>query len=171
MLELSHIEQKASKIKMIVFDVDGVLTDGRIIYTSSGDEIKFFNVKDGLGISTAIKKGLIACIITARTSAAVQIRAKELNIQHLFQGVKDKRAILEQAALENQIQLDEVFYMGDDLPDIPALKIAGLSCCPSDASDEVKSICHWITHKAGGHGAAREATDLILKQFSEKRIR
>lgn len=165
MLNMNQIEQKASKIKMIVFDVDGVLTDGRIIYTASGDEIKCFNVKDGLGIASAIKKGLIGCIITARTSAAIEIRAKELKIQHLFQGVKDKKAILKQVALEHRIHLDEVFYMGDDLPDIPALEIVGLSCCPADASEEVKEICHWITQKNGGLGAAREATDLIMKQL------
>ena len=162
LLKLTEIEKKASKIKMLGFDVDGVLTDGKIVYTSSGEEIKCFNVKDGLGILTAIKKGLIVVIISSRNSYAIEKRAKELNIPSVFQGIKNKLATLEKFAQEHKIALEEVFYMGDDLPDLPVLETVGLSCCPADAVDEVKSICHWTTQKKGGKGAVREATDLIL---------
>ncbi len=153
---------KATKVKMIVLDVDGVLTDGGIIYASGGEEIKVFNVKDGLGLVQAVDSGLVTVIITGRESPAVARRAQELKITHLFQGVSDKLAILQKLCQELSISLDEVAYIGDDIPDLSVLQNVGLACCPNDAVPEVLAVCHFVTRRDGGRGAVREITDFIL---------
>ncbi len=153
----------AAKIKMIALDVDGVLTTGEIIYTSNGEEIKVFNVKDGLGLALASQNEFVTALITGRESPMVERRGKELKISEIYQNSKDKVKALEELANKYQLKFDEICYMGDDLPDLPALKRVGLSCCPSDAVLEVRENCSWISSHEGGRGAARELTDFLMK--------
>lgn len=156
------IQERMRDIHLIALDVDGVLTRGDIIYTSSGDEIKVFNAKDGLGISLAIRNGLPIALITARESSIVTRRAEELGIPYVRQGAKNKLLALEALLTELSIDKAQVAYMGDDLPDIPALEVVGLACCPNDAVDAVKAVSHWNSSKDGGCGAVRELVDKIL---------
>jgi len=154
---------KATKIKLIAFDVDGVLTDGSITYTDNGVEIKTFNAKDGQGMSMLADSGYITAFITARNSAIVEKRAKDLKINHVFQGAKNKLNVLSELIEMYSLNLDEIAYVGDDFPDICILDKVGFACCPCDAVDEVKNVCHFISSKNGGHGAVREIADFILK--------
>lgn len=156
-----ELKNKASKIKMVVFDVDGVMTDGSITYDENGVEYKTFNVKDGQGIVRITKEGIITAIITARNNATVKHRFENLGMSRLFMGQKDKMIAMKQLLDEYNLDLSQVAYMGDDLPDIPVLKEVGFASCPNDAIDEVKELCHFISSKNGGRGAVRELTDLI----------
>jgi 3-deoxy-D-manno-octulosonate 8-phosphate phosphatase (KDO 8-P phosphatase) len=156
-----ELKNKASKIKMVVFDVDGVMTDGSITYDENGVEYKTFNVKDGQGIVRITKEGIITAIITARNNATVKHRFENLGMSRLFMGQKDKMIAMKQLLEEYNLDLSQVAYMGDDLPDICVLKEVGLASCPNDAIDEVKELCHFISSKNGGRGAVRELTDLI----------
>lgn len=159
-------------VKLLVLDVDGVLTDGSISYTDDGKEIKTFNAKDGQGIAMLTKLGIKVAIITARTSSIVQKRANDLGIQYVFQGAKNKLEKLEYLKTTLNLTNDEIAYMGDDLPDIPVLNVVGIKACPNDAVDEVKRICNFKATKNGGRGAVRELTDLIYypaKIKSEKK--
>ncbi len=162
---MGHFEAlaKAVKILMLVMDVDGVLTNGDVSYTSSGEEIKTFNIKDGYGLVNAEKNGLITVIITGRSSLAVAQRAKELKISHVYQGVGDKLVVLKQLCEQLSISLDQVAYVGDDIPDLTVLQNVGLACCPHDAVDEILAVCDYITSRDGGRGAVREIVDMILQ--------
>lgn len=159
----TNVLEVSRGIKLIALDVDGVLTNGDIIYTSSGEEIKVFNVKDGLGLVLASQNGFITAIITGRASPMVERRGQELRICHIYQNVKDKVKIIEELASMYGIRCNEICYMGDDLPDVPALKIVGLACCPLDAVTEVLEACNWISSHEGGQGAVRELTDFLIK--------
>lgn len=159
---MTVLVEKARKIKLVAFDVDGVLTDGQIVYTDNGVEIKAFNCKDGQGMNMLVHSGYITAIITARTSSVVERRAKDLNVTHTCQGAKNKIAVLSELLDMYGFGLDEVAYVGDDFPDICILDKVGLACCPVDAVDEVKSVCHFISDKKGGEGAVRDVVNLIL---------
>ena len=156
-----ELKNRASKVKMVVFDVDGVMTDGSITYDENGVEYKTFNVKDGQGIVRITKEGIITAIITARNNATVKHRFENLGMSRLFMGQKDKMVAMKQLLEEYNLDLSQVAYMGDDLPDMCVLKEVGLASCPNDAIDEVKELCHFISSKNGGRGAVRELTDLI----------
>lgn len=158
-----EIKEKASKIKMAVFDVDGVMTDGSITYDENGVEYKTFNAKDGQGIVMITKAGIITAIITARENGTVKHRFENLGMTKLFMGQKNKIIALKQLIKEYNISYSEVAYMGDDLPDLCVLKEVGLACCPNDAIKEVKEVCNFISSKNGGRGAVRELTDLIYE--------
>ncbi len=153
----------AAKIKLIAFDVDGVLTDGRISYTSAGDEIKSFNVRDGHAIKLLGRTGIKAAIITGRASPMVDRRAKELGIEMVYQEVRDKNVVLEQIMELTGIPLDAIAYMGDDVVDLHVMKRVGLGCCPADAAEEVLERADMVTVAGGGQGAVRELIMLILK--------
>lgn len=155
---------KNNNIKLMVLDVDGVLTDGKLLIGSNGNEYKSFNVKDGMGISLAKYSGIIFAIITGRKSEAVRIRAKELGIEYLFQGISDKMEVLNDLIKELGLSKEEVCYMGDDLNDLPIIKEVGLSFAPSDAIDYVKSTVTRVTTATGGNGAVREMIESVLKE-------
>lgn len=160
------------RIKLLGLDVDGVLTDGSISYTSSGQEVKTFNAKDGQGIVMLTKLGINVAIITARSSTIVQKRAADLGIQHVYQGVTNKLEKLEE--LRNMLGLtyDQIAYMGDDLPDIQILQKVAIKACPNDAVDEVKKVCNFKSKYNGGRGAVRELADCIYypaKIIAEKK--
>ena len=158
-----EIKNKASKVKMVVFDVDGVMTDGSITYGENGVEYKTFNVKDGQGIVLITKAGIITAIITARNNGTVKHRFENLGMTRLFMGQKDKLVAMKQLLEEFNLDFSQVAYMGDDLPDLCVLKEVGLPCCPNDAVEEVKEVCCFVSSKNGGRGAVRELTDLIYK--------
>ncbi|NPA82719.1 MAG: HAD hydrolase family protein [Epsilonproteobacteria bacterium] len=151
-------------IKLIVLDVDGCMTNGAISYLSNGDEMKSFNVKDGLAIASWIRMGRKAAIITGRVSSIVTRRAKELGICHLYQNVKDKKAKLDEIVKKENISLEEVAVIGDDLNDYKMLKEAGLSFAPADASFYIKNIVNVVLNKKGGEGAVREMIEYIIKK-------
>ena len=149
------------KIKMLVMDVDGTLTDGKIYMGSDGEVFKAFDVKDGYSIAHLHEVGIIPVIITGRKSKIVENRAKELNIKEVYQGVSDKVEKLKEVAKDNGVLLEEVAYIGDDLNDLDCMSICGLSACPNDAIDEVTSNVDFKCNKNGGYGAVREFIEYI----------
>ncbi len=162
MLPREELIEKAKKVKVMVFDVDGVMTDGSVTYDENGVEYKTFNVKDGHGLVRAERAGFITAIITARNNGTVRHRAENLNITELYQGQKFKLPALEEILKKYNLGFENVSYMGDDLPDLCILEKAGLACCPADAVDEVLEACDFVASKNGGRGAVRELCDFIL---------
>lgn len=150
-------------IQWIVLDVDGVLSDGSLVYTSTGEELKSFSVKDGLGLTAARKSGIKLGIITARVSPMVERRAKELHFDALLMGHANKTEALRSLCAEHQIDLKTIAYMGDDLNDLGALQLVGLPMAPNNAVPEVKQLAKFISTVNGGQGAVREAVEYILK--------
>jgi len=150
-------------IKLLVFDVDGCLTDGSIIYCSNKDEYKAFNVKDGLAIASWSSLGLKSAIITGRNSKVVERRAKELNITHLHQGIKDKKTLLEEILKEENLSWENVAAIGDDLNDIGMLKSVGWSFAPNDGVSLIKKSVKTVLTSKGGRGAAREMIEMIVE--------
>ncbi len=157
------IKDKARKIRLMAFDVDGVMTDGSVTYDENGVEYKTFNAKDGHGLVRMANAGFITAIITARNNGTVVHRAKNLNITELHQGKKYKLPTLEELRAKYNLSYEEISYMGDDLPDICCLEKVGLACCPNDAVSQVREICDFISAENGGHGAVRELCDFILE--------
>lgn len=155
-----------ANIRLLVMDVDGVMTDGKITYTSDGQELKSFNIKDGLGIKRAQASGIETAIITGRKSPMVEQRARELGIAHLVQGREDKLAALSDLVDQMNLSLDQVAYIGDDLPDLTAIESVKLGACPADAATEVKSKANWISTRSGGDGCVRELCDLLVSHKS-----
>jgi 3-deoxy-D-manno-octulosonate 8-phosphate phosphatase (KDO 8-P phosphatase) len=155
-------ENATAKIKLLVSDVDGVLTDGSIIYGSDNFESKMFSVKDGAGIKLAGWCDLPMAWLSGRTSDAVVRRAAELNV-HLYQGIKDKAVGLRQVAADHGVSLEEIAYVGDDLNDLPAMRLAGLPIAVADAVPEVRMAAKYVTTIIGGYGAIREVVEYILK--------
>jgi len=147
----------------MVFDVDGVLTDGGLWYGPQGEVQKRFDVKDGHGMVLARLVQLPVAILTARTSTIVEARAAELKLAKVFQGRREKGPAFEELAKELGCAPGELSYMGDDVNDLPALSRAGLSACPADAASEVRAAVHFVSSRPGGHGAARELIELVLK--------
>ena len=160
---MTTVEERAKKIKLLAFDVDGVMTDGSIFLSEKGEEIKRFNVKDGQGLVRIQKSGFIVAIITARENGTVTHRFENLNVKEIHQGKKYKLPVLDEILEKYNLTYEQVSYMGDDLPDICILEKVGLATCPNDAVEEVKNVCHFISSKDGGKGAVRELTDIILK--------
>ena len=159
-------------IELIVLDVDGTLTDGKIIYTSNGDELKNFDVKDGLAIASWSKKlNKKVAIITGRKSLLVEKRAKELGVTHLFQGIDNKDEILENILKEENLTWEQTAGLGDDLNDYKMLSKVGFSFAVNDAVDEIKSICDVVCTKKGGFGAAREMIEIILQRDKQKELK
>ena len=156
-------QQRAANVKLLALDVDGILTDGRIIYGNDGEELKAFNIKDGLGIKLLQQDGVQVAIITGRQSAIVARRAGELGISHVIQGREDKRQALEELCELCDLQLEECAYMGDDLPDLGAIRACGLGMTASDAVEAVSQAVHWQSTLAGGQGAVRQACEFILR--------
>lgn len=149
---------------LLVFDVDGCLTNGQITYTDNGDEIKAFSVKDGLAISSWIRMGKKAAIITGRRSKIVERRAKELGVNFLFQGVKDKLDTLNQIRQELKLEYAEIAAIGDDLNDYRMLESVGRSFSPADGSEYIRELCDVVLQSRGGEGAAREMIETIIKE-------
>jgi 3-deoxy-D-manno-octulosonate 8-phosphate phosphatase (KDO 8-P phosphatase) len=154
--------ERARQIRLLVLDVDGVLTDGRLFISPAGEEFKAFHVRDGSGLVALQRAGVTVAIISGRDSAAVTRRAAELGIRHMRQGVSDKGAELTALLRELGIAASETACVGDDTPDLPMLRAAGLAVAVADAHQAAKDVAHWITPSPGGHGAVREVCDLLL---------
>ena len=150
-------------ITTVIFDVDGVLTDGRIIMDDDGRELKFFNVRDGHGIVLLHRAGLSSMIITGRRSKVVERRAKELRIPKVYQGVHNKLGLFEEIVEESGLSPSEIAYVGDDVVDIPLMRRVGLAVAVGDAHPEVKEVAHYVTRLPGGRGAVREFIETLLK--------
>jgi 3-deoxy-D-manno-octulosonate 8-phosphate phosphatase (KDO 8-P phosphatase) len=157
------IKSKAKKIKLVILDVDGVLSDGRIIYDDRGRELKSFFARDGAGIVYLQRSGIEVAILSGRASGSVDIRAKELGITRVHQGSKRKLEVLEELLEKTGLGFEELAFMGDDLMDLPALRRVGLAAAPANAVPEVKRVAHVITKAEGGRGAVREFAELVIR--------
>jgi 3-deoxy-D-manno-octulosonate 8-phosphate phosphatase (KDO 8-P phosphatase) len=160
---MNELLERARKVKLLILDCDGVLTDGRILITAEGDEMKSFDVKDGHGIVMLHRAGLRSGIISGRKSVVVQRRVKELGIHHLHEMAWVKMEPYLAILAEEGLPDEEVCYVGDDVVDIPLLRRAGLAVAVADAVEEVKTCAHYVTRREGGRGAVREVVELILK--------
>ena len=161
------LKEKASKIKLLVFDVDGVMTDGSITYDENGVEYKTFNAKDGHGLAKMVRNGFLTAVITGRKNGTVDRRAVDLRFSEVYQGVKNKLPILEAIMQKYELDYSQVSYMGDDEPDIPILGKVAISACPADAVKKVQDICNFVSSKDGGKGAVRELCDFIYESQFE----
>ena len=157
------ITGRARRIKLLLMDCDGVLTDGRLWLTSDGDEQKAFHARDGQGISLLHRAGLRTGIITGRTSSAVDRRAQDLKMSYVRQYAKDKIKALDEILADAGVARDECAYIGDDVADIPVMRRVGFAVAVSDAVEETKQAAHYLTELKGGQGAVREVCDLVLK--------
>lgn len=153
---------RAARIKLVAFDIDGVMTDGGLHYTDDGGELKTFNVQDGLGLKMMQRAGIELAIVTGRTSGVVTARAADLGIEHVYQGVADKRTAVGGLLDKLGLHWSDCAFMGDDLIDLPAMTQCGLAIAPANARPIVKERAHAVTASGGGHGAVREAVELIL---------
>ncbi|MDD3905431.1 MAG: HAD-IIIA family hydrolase [Candidatus Omnitrophica bacterium] len=159
----NDILKKAARVKVLVVDIDGVMTDGRIVYSGYGEELKFFDVQDGFGITLLRRAGIGTVIITAKKSKIVKHRARDLKVARAYQGFIDKLIPFNQMLKQLAVSPEEVCFIGDDLIDIPVLKRVGFAVAVPNAMEEVKVVAHHVTSKVGGRGAVREICDLILK--------
>jgi 3-deoxy-D-manno-octulosonate 8-phosphate phosphatase (KDO 8-P phosphatase) len=157
------IDKKAARVRLVLFDVDGVLTDGKVLLHADGSESKVFDIKDGTGIVWAQRLGLTVGLLSARTSAATAQRAAQLGITLVHQGVASKLETYDQIADSLMLDDDEIAYMGDDILDLPVLSRVGLATAPADAVNDVRTRVHWVAQARGGAGAARELIELILR--------
>jgi 3-deoxy-D-manno-octulosonate 8-phosphate phosphatase (KDO 8-P phosphatase) len=160
---MSSLAAKASRIQLLLLDVDGVLTDGGVIFHADGSESKAFHIRDGAGIVWAQKAGLTIGLLSARSSGATAHRAAQLAVRIVEQGVKSKLKTYERIVRDAQVDDAHVAYMGDDLLDLPVLMRVGLSAAPADAAPEVKERVTWVSSVGGGRGAVRELIELILR--------
>ncbi|MHC5115019.1 MAG: KdsC family phosphatase [Planctomycetota bacterium] len=156
-------EDTAQPLRLLVLDVDGVLTDGRIVIDGHGMETKRFHVRDGLGVQLWRHLGYEAAIISGRASAATQHRATELGVRHVFQGVGDKVAAFAELLKDLDLNPSQAAVMGDDLPDLPMMRVAGYPMAVADACEEVRDMAEFVTTRPGGCGAVREAIEHLLK--------
>lgn len=163
MIYSSQLLDKLKNIQVFAMDVDGILTDGKIIYDSAGNETKAFDVHDGLGLSALKQTGITLAIITGRSSVMVERRAKELGIEHIIQGRDDKLTALNELSQQLSIPLEQCVYMGDDLPDVQAILAAGVGFSVPNGCSHAQACADFVTQNLGGHGAVREVCELILK--------
>lgn len=161
--KIANLNKLAARVKMAIFDVDGVMTDGGLIYDQYGKEYKVFNAKDGQGLVMLNRAGIKTVVITAKESYMVKKRFESLGFTRIYQGQKNKEVALNEVVDDFEIKFDEIAYMGDDLPDLCVLRKVGLPSCPKDAVPEVLKVARFISSKEGGRGAVRELCDLILK--------
>ncbi|HET7874655.1 MAG TPA: HAD hydrolase family protein [Methylomirabilota bacterium] len=153
---------RAARIRLLVLDVDGVLTDGALEYGPGGEETKRFYVQDGFAMAAARRAGLTIAIVSGRASAAVTRRMADLGVTEVHQGARDKAAVLDGVMSRLGLSPSEVAVMGDDVPDLPLLKRAGLALAPADAVAEIRRAAHWVSRRPGGRGAVREAIEMLL---------
>lgn len=157
------ILQRAEKIRLVCFDVDGTLTDGRLFFDELGNELKAFHVHDGQGLRLLEDSGIAVALITARESQIVQKRGKELRLAHVHTGISNKLAVINTLCQHENLDFSQIAYMGDDFPDLACLQLVGLAACPNNALDVIKNAVHWQSDFDGGQGAARQFCDLILQ--------
>ena len=157
------LKERFKKIKLLLLDVDGVLTDGRIVYDSHGRDLKFFDVHDGLGVYLLKKSGIGTIIITAKGSKAIRPRARDMRVEEILEDVRNKGAALVGLLKKYKVRKEQVCFVGDDLVDLGLMKKVGLAIAVANACPEIKRVSRYITKKRGGRGAVREVAELILK--------
>ena len=155
--------EKIKLIKAFIFDVDGVLTDGIVHVTETGEQLRQFNIKDGYALQLAVKRGYIVAVITGGRSAGVRLRLKGLGISDIFMEVDSKIEVFNQFLNNNNLHTEQVLYMGDDIPDYQVMQLAGLPVCPADAVEEIKSLSSYISSRDGGKGCVRDVIEKVLK--------
>lgn len=158
-----QLTEKIKKIKLLILDVDGVLTDGRIIYDSKGRDSKFFDVHDGLGAYLLKRAGIKTILITAKGSKTIRHRAKDMKVEEFYEDIFPKTKILDQILKKHKIAKDEICFIGDDLVDLSIMKAVGFPIAVANACEDIKNAACYVTQKKGGRGAVREAAELILK--------
>lgn len=158
-----QLTEKAKKIKLLILDVDGVLTDGRIIYDSEGRDLKNFDVKDGLGVYLLKRAGVLTIILTARGSKTIRFRAEDMQVEEIIENVERKAEILDEILRKYKVNTEEICFMGDDLVDLSIMRRIGLPIAVKNACKEIKDISFYITETEGGKGAVREVAEIILK--------
>jgi 3-deoxy-D-manno-octulosonate 8-phosphate phosphatase (KDO 8-P phosphatase) len=158
-----ELRDKAKKIKLLLLDVDGVLTDGRIIYDSRGHDMKFFDVHDGMGVHVLRKMGIKTILITAKRSRAIKPRAKDMGVEEVLENISPKTKALDKILKRYKIGVDEICFVGDDLVDLGLMKRVGFPVAVFNAAAEIKQAASYITLREGGRGAVREVAELILK--------
>ncbi len=162
----SNLTSRCSRIRLVITDVDGVLTDGGMYYTSEGDVMKRFFVRDGMGVTLLRKKGIPTLIITKEKTTIVRQWSKRMKIEKLYDGITQKELLLESICNTYKVKPNQIAYIGDDVNDLGLLMRVGLSAVPNDGIDKAKKICHYICKTKGGQGAFREFVDLILSSKS-----
>jgi len=155
--------EQLRRVKAFVFDVDGVLTDGRLLVTEQGEQLRTFNIKDGYALQLAVKRGYPVAVITGGGSMGVRKRLEGLGVTEVFLDVKNKASVLREWASAKSLFLEEVLYMGDDLPDLENMKLAGIPVCPADAVEEIKALAAYVSVKEGGAGAVRDVIEKVMK--------
>lgn len=158
----ARILDKAARIRLLALDVDGIMTDGKLFFSAAGDEMKGFNILDGLGLKQVMAAGITVAVITGRTSPLTEKRMGDLGIPHLMQGREDKKVALQELVDSLGVAAEDIAYMGDDLPDLPAIRFAGLGITVPNGYWLVREHADVCTSVAGGSGAVREACDLLL---------
>ena len=161
-MSLSELYDRARRIRLVIFDVDGVLTDGSLFITDAGEEFKAFHSQDGHGMKMLKATGIQLAIVTGRTSRSVELRAQNLGVGILYQGVEDKLAVFEQILASFGFEQESCAYMGDDVVDLPVMGRCGLAVAVPDAPPLVKSRAHYVTRQRGGRGAVRELCEIIM---------
>lgn len=160
---MEQLLERTRAIKLLLLDVDGVLTDGTLYFGNDGEAMKAFNIYDGIGIKWLQRNGIQVGIVTGRSSEIVARRTKDLGITIVVQGREDKLVAVRELAAQLKLQLNEIAYMGDDLPDLTAIFECGVGFAPANASDAILNIADWVTPARGGEGAVREVCEFILK--------
>lgn len=160
---MSNYKEDLKKIKTLIFDYDGVLTDGVVLITNSGEQLRTGHVKDGYALQLAVKSGLRVVVISGGFSESVKHRCKSLNLTDVFLGIENKMAAFTEYIKNHNLDPTEVLYMGDDIPDYSVMKIIGMPVCPADAAQEIKAISRYISHFKGGEGCVRDIIEQVLK--------
>lgn len=160
---MDDLDQRATKIRLLCTDIDGVLTTGALHYGAVPGNAKSFHVRDGAAIKWLQRSGIPVAFISGLASDATLNRAKDLGVEDCFAGHLAKKPVLDQLCAKYGLTYDQIGHLGDDLPDLPLLRRVGLACCPSDATPEVKAACHWVVDLPGGHGLLRAVAERILK--------
>lgn len=155
--------EKLKYIRAILLDVDGVLTNGNLLLTESGEQLRQFNIKDGYALQLAVKRGIKIAALSGARSKGVEHRLRGLGIQDVFLGLDSKVEVYQNYLAQNNLASEEVLFMGDDMPDLQVMTIVGLAVCPADAVEEIKAISHYISPKNGGEGCVRDIVEKVLK--------
>lgn len=158
-----NYKEKLKKINTLIFDYDGVLTDGTVITTENGDQLRSGHVRDGYALHLALKKGYNIAVISGGTSDSISLRLKTLNLTDIFIRVSNKIEIFNQYIKQKNVDTSQVLYMGDDIPDYKVMQMVGLPVCPADAAEEIKSISKYISSYKGGHGCVRDIIEQLMK--------
>lgn len=162
-MEEKSYKEYLNQITTFIFDIDGVLTDGSVLVTTTGELLRSMNIKDGYALKTAVDKNYNICIISGGSNEGVKLRLEGLGIKDIYLGTHDKIKHLNEFLNKYNIKKENALYMGDDIPDLQVMKLVGLPCCPQDAVPEIKAISKYISHKEGGKGAVRDVIEQVLK--------